>query len=212
MICTSFKEDVYSTLMWEVLSSAIIQGGVDWHKVNTNLSFETRRENTCTFEKTGADALLYQQVRYFAWMFSSVFMFPKLLLLWSWNACRKNLLLYETLQHLWKQFNLVYVQCNISPGIIQNSPQKRFSPSLSVGLSLANWDCSSNSPGILPPVTSTSWNMLSTNVIKTKLYLIHMFLECEFFLPRVKFSKKIISIIHFFYSNILTLLPELILF
>ena len=181
MICTSFKENVYSTLMWEVLSSTIIQGGVDWHKVNTNLSFETRRENTFTFEKTGADALLYQQVRYFAWMFSSVFMFPKLLLLWSWNACRKNLLLYETLQHLWKQFSLVYVQCNISPGIIQNSRQKRFSPSLSVGLSLANWDCSSNSPGILPPVTSTSWNMLSTNVIKTKLYLIQMFLECELF-------------------------------
>ena len=77
-------------------------------------------------------------------MLSSVFRYPMPLLLWNWSAYRKNLLLYETLQHLWKQFNLVYAQCNISPGVIQNSPQTRLSSSLGVGLSLAIWDCSIN--------------------------------------------------------------------
>lgn len=136
-------------------------------------------------------------------MFSSVFMFPKLLLLFFQHAKKKKTFYYMKPCNTWKQFNLVCVQCNISPGIIQNSPQTRFSPSLSIGLSLANWDCSVNSPGILPPVTSTSWNMLSTNVIKTKLYFIQMFLEREFFLPWVEFSKKIITFIHFvqYYFN-----------
>lgn len=87
-------------------------------------------------------ALLYQGVRYLAWMLSSVFRYSLPLLLWNWSACRKNLLLYETLQHLWKQLNLVYAQCNISPSIIQNSPQTRLSSSLGVGLSLTLWDCS----------------------------------------------------------------------
>ena len=77
-------------------------------------------------------------------MLTSVFRYPMPLLLWNWSAYRKNLLLYETLQHLWKQFNLVYAQCNISPGVIQNSLQTRLSSSLGVGLSLAIGDCSIN--------------------------------------------------------------------
>lgn len=92
-------------------------------------------------------------------MLSSVFRYPMPLLLWNWSACRKNLLLYETLQHLWKQLNLVYAQCSISPGIIQNSPQTRLSSSLGVGLSLAIWDCSIKLlPGFciqLPPLSRT---------------------------------------------------------
>ena len=75
------------------------------------------------------------------------------------KSCRKNLSLFETLQHLRKQFHLLYAQCNISPGILQNSTQTRLSSSLGVGLSLVIWDCSIQLlPGFciqLPPLSRT---------------------------------------------------------
>ena len=54
--------------------------------------------------------------------------------------------------------NLVWFthSANISPSIIQNSPQTRLSSSLGVGLSLAIWDCSIKLlPGFYIHLTST---------------------------------------------------------
>lgn len=111
-------------------------------------------------------------------MLSSVFRYPMPLLLWHWSACRKKLLLYETLQYLWKQFNLVYTQRNVSPGITQNSPQTRLSSSLGFGLSLTIWDCSIKLlPGFyiqLPPL-SRMFSLLM--LLETNFYFMQIFLQ-----------------------------------
>lgn len=134
-------------------------------------------------------------------MLSSVFRYPMPLLLWNWSACRKNLLLYETLQHLWKQFNLVYTQCNISPGVIQNSPQTRLSSSLGVGLSLAIWDCSIH---CCQDFTSSYLHFLEYILYECywNQFLLHadvLATAIKVFLLWVEYSKKMIGVIHSIY-------------
>lgn len=135
-------------------------------------------------------------------MLSSVFRYPMPLLLWNWSACRKKLLLYETLQHLWKQFNLVYAQCNISPGIIQNSPQTRLSSSLGVGLSLIIWDCSIKLlPGFyiqLPPLSRTYSLLILLKPVSTS-YRCFLQQQLKFIFHESSPLKKMIAVIHFVY-------------
>lgn len=141
-------------------------------------------------------------------MLSSVFRYPMPLLLWNWSACRKNLLLYETLQHLWKQFNLVYAQCNISPGIIQNSPQTRLSSSLGVGLSLIIWDCSIKLlPGFyiqLPPLSRTYSLLIVLKPISTS-YRCFLQQWLKFIFHESSPLQKMIAVTHFvyYYFNII---------
>lgn len=134
-------------------------------------------------------------------MLSSVFRHPMPLLLWNWSACRKKLLLYETLQHLW-QFNLVYAQCNISPGILQNSPQTRLSSSLGVGLSLTIRDCSIKLlPGCyiqLPPISRTYSLLMLLKTISTSFRCFLQW-QLKFFFHEWSPLKKVIAVNHFVY-------------
>lgn len=134
-------------------------------------------------------------------MLSSVFRYPMPLLLWNWSACRKKLLLYETLQHLWQQFNLVYAQCTISPGFIQNPPQTRLSSSL-VGLSLTIRDCSVKLlPGCyiqLPPISRTYSLLMLLKPISTS-YRCFLQWQLKFFFHKSSPLKKVIAVNHFVY-------------
>lgn len=144
-------------------------------------------------------------------MLSSVFRYPMPLLRWNWNACRKKLLLYETLQHLW-QFNLVYAQCNVSPGIIQNSPQTRFSSSLGVGLGLSltiGTVCSLMKllPGYyiqLPPIFRTYSLLMLLKPISTS-YRCFLQQQLKFFFHESS-PLKMIAVTHFvyYYFNVIT--------
>lgn len=133
-------------------------------------------------------------------MLSSVFRYPMPLLLWNWSACRKKLLLYETLQHLWEQFNLVYAQCNISPGLIQNSPQTRLSSSLGVGLSLIIWDCSIKLlPGFyiqLPPLSRTYSLLILLKPVSIS-YRCFLQQRLKFIFHESSPLKKMIAVFHF---------------
>lgn len=139
-------------------------------------------------------------------MLSSVFRYSMPLLLWNWSACRKKLLLYETLQLLWKQFNLVYAQCNISAGIVQNSPQTRLSSSLGVGLSLTIWDCSIKLlPEFyiqLPPLSRTySLLMLLKPVSTSYRCFLQQQLNFSFIRQVLKIMIPITHCVYYYFNN-----------
>lgn len=124
-------------------------------------------------------------------MLSSMFRCSMPLLLWNWSACRKELWLYDSLQLLWKWFNLVYAQCNISAGIVQNPPQTRLSSSLDAGLSWPSAtvliNCCQSFYMQLPPL-SRAYSLLMLLVEKPNFYFIQVFyaMAIKVFLPQVE--------------------------